>query len=102
MARIKAFTLVRRWAVAVASITFIMLASLTDSSAATDRAFRWIGDPRRTNDVRVVRHEKPHREMHVRISPAATIRAAPLSQAHPDAPANFGYGVGDNSKNMSW
>ena len=77
MARRKVFTLARRWTVALASVTFIMLASLTDSSAATDRAFRWIGDPRRAIDAGVMR-----RGLHTSIPLAGRAQVNSVSQEH--------------------
>lgn len=93
---------VRRWLVVPASVAFVMLASVTESPAAPDKAYRWIGDPRLASDIGAAR--RAQRRVHALARETAPSVAPPvrLLDSYASAPTSYGYGIGDNSRNQTW
>jgi hypothetical protein len=90
----------RRWLLVPASVAFVMLTSMAESSAASDKAYRWIGDPRLATDISAARRLQRHVHAPARMTvPPGPVR--PMD-SYASAPTGYGYGIGDNSRNQTW
>ncbi|SFL36696.1 hypothetical protein SAMN03159423_1520 [Bradyrhizobium sp. NFR13] len=92
----------RRWLVVPASVAFVMLASTGESPAASDKAYRWIGDPRLATDISAAR--RVQRRVNAPASVTVPFIAPPVRpmDSYASAPTSYGYGIGDNSRNQTW
>jgi hypothetical protein len=87
----------RRWLLVPASVAFVMLTSMAESSD------RWIGDPRLSTDIsaaRRVQQRRVHAPARVTV-PSVAPPVRPMD-SYASAPTNYGYGIGDNSRNQTW
>lgn len=91
----------RRWLVVPASVAFVMLASMVESSAASDKAYRWIGDPRLSTDISAARRVPRRVHAPARVTVPSAPAARPMD-SYASAPTSYGYGIGDNSRNQTW
>ncbi|WP_371423052.1 hypothetical protein [Tardiphaga sp.] len=92
----------RRRLVVAASVAFVMLASMAESSAASDRAYRWIGDSRLSIDIGAARRAPRRVHAPARVSVPSSAPAVRLMDSYARAPTSYGYGIGDNSRNQTW
>jgi hypothetical protein len=92
----------RRWLVVPASVAFVMLASMAESSAASEKAYRWIGDPRLSTDISAARRVQRRVHAPARVMAPSAAPVARLMDSYASAPTSYGYGVGDNSRNQTW
>ena len=93
---------VRRWLVVPASVAFVMLASIAGSPAAPDKAYRWIGDPRLATDISTARRVQRRGHAAARVATPSVAPPVRLLHSYASAPASYGYGIGDNSRNQTW
>lgn len=93
----------RRWLLMPASVAFVMLTSMAESSAASDKAYRWIGDPRLSTDISAARRVQ-QRRVHAPARATVPSVAPPVRpmDSYASAPTSYGYGIGDNSRNQTW
>jgi len=88
--------------VVAASVAFVMLASMVENSAASDGAYRWIGDPRLSTDIGAARRAPRRVHAPARVSVPSSAPAVRLRGSYARAPTSYGYGIGDNSRNQTW
>ncbi|MGM4920625.1 hypothetical protein [Tardiphaga sp. 813_E8_N1_3] len=92
----------RRWLLVPASVAFVMLTSMAESSAASDKAYRWIGDPRLSTDIGAARRAPRRVHAPARVTVPSAAPAVRLMDSYASAPTSYGYGIGDNSRNQTW
>jgi hypothetical protein len=92
----------RRWLLVPASVAFVMLTSMAESSAASDKAYRWIGDPRLATDISAARRVQRRVHAPARVTVPSVAPSVRPMDSYASAPASYGYGIGDNSRNQTW
>jgi hypothetical protein len=91
----------RRWLLVPASVAFVMLTSMVESSAS-DKAYRWIGDPRLATDISAARRVQRHVHAPARVTIPSVAPPVRSMDSYASAPTSYGYGIGDNSRNQTW